>query len=124
MVTVEKPKNHKDLEAWKQSMDLVDAVYRTTKTFPAEELYGLTNQMRRAAVSIPSNIAEGAARASKKEFTQFLYIALGSLSELETQTTISKRLGYLGQEGELLHRTETARKLLLGLIRYLKEKVT
>lgn len=73
-------------------------------------------------MSIPSNIAEGAARASKKEFTQFLYIALGSVSELETQTIISKRLGYIDQEGELLHQTETARRLLLGLIKYLKKK--
>ena len=118
----DKIRNHKDLEVWKQSIDLVDAVYRMTKTFPPEELYGLVNQMRRAAVSIPSNIAEGAARASKKEFTQFLYIALGSVSELETQTIISKRLGYIDQEGELLHQTETARRLLLGLIKYLKKK--
>lgn len=118
----DKIRNHKDLEVWKQGIDLVDAVYRMTKTFPPEELYGLVNQMRRAAVSIPSNIAEGAARASKKEFTQFLYIALGSVSELETQTIISKRLGYIDQEGELLHQTETARRLLLGLIKYLKKK--
>ena len=71
----DKIRNHKDLEVWKQSIDLVDAVYRMTKTFPPEELYGLVNQMRRAAVSIPSNIAEGAARASKKEFTQFVHSA-------------------------------------------------
>jgi four helix bundle protein len=118
----DKIKNHKDLEVWKQSIGSVDAVYRMTKTFPPEELYGLVSQMRRAAVSIPSNIAEGAARASKKEFTQFLYIALGSVSELETQTIISKRLGYIDQEGELLHQTETARRLLLGLIKHLKKK--
>ena len=118
----DKIRNHKDLEVWKLSIDLVDAVYRMSKTFPPEELYGLVSQMRRAAVSIPSNIAEGAARASKKEFTQFLYMALGSVTELETQTIISKRLGYIDQEGELLHQTETARRLLLGLIKYLKKK--
>ena len=79
-----KIRNHKDLEVWKKSMDLVSNIYKITESFPNKELYGLTNQIRRAAVSIPSNIAEGAARNSKKEFIQFLYIALGSLSELET----------------------------------------
>lgn len=67
-----KMKSHKDLDAWKKSMDLVDSIYKITKSFPNEELYSLTNQMRRAAVSVPSNIAEGAARGSKKEFVQFL----------------------------------------------------
>ncbi len=73
-------------------MDLVSNIYKITEFFPNKELYGLTNQIRRAAVSIPSNIAEGAARNSKKEFIQFLYIALGSLSELETQIIIANRL--------------------------------
>jgi len=77
-------KNHKDLEVWKKSMDLVSNIYKITESFPNKELYGLTNQIRRAAVSVPSNIAEGAARSSKREFIQFLYVALGSLSELET----------------------------------------
>lgn len=121
---IDKVKNHKDLEVWKQSIDLVDAVYRVTKAFPPEELYGLVSQMRRAAVSVPSNIAEGAARASKKEFTQFLYMALGSVTELETQIMISKRLGYVDQESDLLRQTEIAHKLLLGLIKYLKKKAT
>jgi len=85
-------KNHKDLEVWKKSMDLVSNIYKITEPFPNKELYGLTNQIRRAAVSVPSNIAEGAARSSKKEFIQFLYIALGSLSELETQIIIANSL--------------------------------
>lgn len=73
--------NHKDLEVWKKSMDLVEDVYALSKFFPNDEKFGLTNQIRRASVSVPSNISEGAARKSDKEFIQFLYIALGSLSE-------------------------------------------
>jgi four helix bundle protein len=118
----EKLKNHKDLEVWKQSIDLVSTVYRVTKTFPHEELYGLANQMRRAAVSIPSNIAEGAARNSRKEFSQFLHIALGSLSEVETQSIIAKRLGYLDDFGDVEEQIQTVRKLILGLIRYLRDE--
>ena len=81
---------HKDLAVWKKSMDLVTDVYELTSKFPREEQFGLTNQMRRSAVSVPSNIAEGAARNSTKEFIQFLYYSLSSLSELETQLLISK----------------------------------
>ncbi len=84
---------HYRLEAWKEAMALVKMVYERTRGFPREELYGLTNQIRRAAVSVPSNIAEGAARTSKKEFVQFLSVARGSLSELETQLLISVDLG-------------------------------
>ena len=124
MGTVEKPKNHKDLEVWKQSMDLVDVVYRATRAFPAEELYGLASQMRRCAVSVPSNIAEGAARSGRREFMQFLSIALGSLSELETQILISKRLSYMDRDEALLHRVETVRKLLLGLIKHVRKEGT
>jgi four helix bundle protein len=77
--------NHKDLDVWKKSMNLVVLIYDITSKFPSDERFGLTSQMRRAAVSIPSNIAEGAARKGDKEFIQFLMIALGSLSEVETQ---------------------------------------
>ena len=115
-------KTHKDLDAWKRSLDLVEVVYKVTKEFPQEELYGLTNQLRRAAVSIPSNIAEGAARGSKKEFIQFLHIALGSLSEVETQVTIAKRLGYLRDVGNIEEQIQTVRKLILGLVRYLRRE--
>ena len=78
-------KTHKDLDVWNKSIDLVEDIYKLTKEFPKEELYGLTNQLRRASVSISSNIAEGAARNSNKEFIQFLYIAKGSLSETKSQ---------------------------------------
>ncbi len=113
--------NHKDLEVWKKSMDLVSNIYKITESFPSKELYGLTNQIRRAAVSIPSNIAEGAARNSKKEFIQFLYIALGSLSELETQIIIANRLEYLNNLDTLLEDLKFVQKLINGLIYYLKK---
>jgi four helix bundle protein len=117
-------KCHRDLEAWKKSMSLVQEIYRITSSFPNQEIYGLTNQMRRAGVSIPSNIAEGAARNSKKEFIQFLHIALGSLSEVETQILIAKGLGYINEQENLLKEIETIRKLVAGLIRSLKKTVT
>lgn len=77
--------DHKDLDVWKKSMDLVESIYKITQIFPDSEKFGLTTQMRRAVVSIPSNIAEGSARKGDKELIQFLHIAIGSLSELETQ---------------------------------------
>jgi four helix bundle protein len=91
-------KSHKDLDVWKKSIEMVTLVYKLTRDFPKDELYGLTNQMRRAAVSVPSNIAEGAGRNSSKEFLQFLSYATGSLSELETQIIIANHLGYLNKE--------------------------
>lgn len=91
-------KSYKDLIVWQKSMGLVAMVYQVTKTFPKEELYGLTNQLRRAAVSIPSNIAEGQARNSTAEFRNFLSIARGSLAEVETQLLIAERLNYLGSD--------------------------
>jgi four helix bundle protein len=93
-----------------------------TCNFPKEELYGLTSQMRRSAVSIPSNIAEGAARNSNKEFLQFLYVSLGSLSELETQLIISKNLGF--QTDSKLDSIEILRRKMLNFIKYLKKKHT
>ena len=83
-------RTHKDLDVWKESILLVKDIYEISSNFPKEEIYGLTLQIRRNATSIPSNIAEGAARNTKKEFLKFLYIALGSLSELETQLIIAK----------------------------------
>ena len=114
-------KTHKDLDVWKKSMDLVEGVYRLTKSFPDAEKYGLTNQIRRCAVSISSNIAEGAARNTDKEFGQFCYIALGSLSELETQLLIAERLKY-SQNIDILENVVEIRRMLLGLIKYLKSK--
>ena len=86
---------HKDLEVWKRAIDFVVSIYKLTETFPKEERYGLTAQMRDSAVSIPSNIAEGAGRNSNKEYIRFLYISLGSASELETQLIISDKLNYI-----------------------------
>ena len=113
-------KSHKDLMVWQKSMDMVTRLYRLTEDFPPSEKYGLTNQIRRAAVSIPSNIAEGAARYSKKEFAQFLYISLGSLSELETQLEIAENLQYMKDSNEYISTLDEIRKLLLGLIRSIK----
>ena len=115
----ESVKTHKDLEIWKKGIDLVEDIYRFTKTFPPEEMYGLTSQMRRSAVSIPSNIAEGAARQSNKEFLQFLYIALGSLSEIETQLFIAQRLGYTSDD-KIGNDIETLRRQTLSFIKYKK----
>ncbi|WP_374349277.1 four helix bundle protein [Chitinimonas sp.] len=85
---------HKDLRVWQSAMQLVEQIYRLTDTFPREELFGLSSQMRRAAVSVPSNIAEGSARQSTKELLHFLSIAAGSLAELDTQLELAGRIGY------------------------------
>jgi four helix bundle protein len=112
-------RTHKDLDIWKLGIELVEEVYKNTATFPREEIYGLTNQMRRAAVSVPSNISEGAARSSKKEFIKFLYVALSSLAELETQSIISEKLGYL-KGPQLMEMIEKQRRKQLNFIKYLK----
>lgn len=117
-----KVKTHKDLDVWRESMTLAKEVYKLTENFPKEEMFGLTSQMRRAAVSIPSNIAEGAARNSNKEFIQFLYVSLGSLAELEAQLLLSGELGFPKNE-QLDGKVEQIRKMLLGLIKYLRGKL-
>ena len=104
-----------DLSAWKAAMVPVKEVYELTRTFPSEEMYGLISQMRRAAVSIPSNLAKGAARNGKKEFVQFLGVAKGSLSELETQLLIATELGYFQREHEVFERLEEVSRLISGL---------
>lgn len=86
--------SHKDLIVWQKAMDLVVAIYELTSFFPKEEIYGLVSQMRRSAVSIPSNIAEGRKRGSVRDYRQFLIVALGSAAELETQIDIAKRLPF------------------------------
>ncbi|MEX5444825.1 four helix bundle protein, partial [Acinetobacter schindleri] len=91
---------HERLDAWRDSMELVEMIYRLTEVFPDQERYGLTAQLRRAAVSIPSNIAEGAARRSTPDYSRFLSIARGSLSELDTQVQIAARLGYSRSEDD------------------------
>lgn len=114
---------HKDLEVWKGSMAFVTEVYGIARSFPKEELFGLTSQIKRCAVSIPSNIAEGAARQHKKENLQFLYVASGSLSELETQLIISHNLGFINEEklSDLTSKMILIRAQLHGLIKYLKK---
>lgn len=94
-------RNHKDLIVWQKSMMLVTRLYQATQSFPKDEIYGITSQMRRAAVSIPSNIAEGYGRGYDKELIHFLYVSLGSASELETQLIISKDINYLSLENFL-----------------------
>ena len=109
---------YEDLTVWRRAMDLVLSIYRCTGTFPKQEVYGLTTQMRRSAVSIPSNIAEGKGRHSRKELLQFLFHARGSLLELRTQITIASHLGFL-REGDGKTFTEHAcevGRLLNGLI--------
>lgn len=113
---------HHNLEAWKRALALVKTVYTSTASFPKSELYGITSQMRRAAVSIPSNIAEGAARETTPEFLRFLYIARGSLAELETQILIATDLGYLKDAESLKANIYQVSALLDGLIRSLKAR--
>ncbi len=122
-IVAEKPvlNTHKELDVWKKSMDLVEEIYRATNHFPNIEKFGLINQLRRCAISVPSNIAEGAARNSDKEFIQFCYISLGSLSEMETQLLIAEKLNYT-QNHDILEKVVEIRRMLLGLIKYLKSK--
>lgn len=112
--------DYRDLVVWQKAMDLAEQIYRLTTKYPREERYGLSSQLRRAAVSIPSNIAEGQGRrSSDEEFVRFLQIAIGSLCELETQIALSRRLAFIGQEqSDQLHTsTEEVGRLLNGLIR-------
>lgn len=114
-------RNHRNLRVWQSAVDLVDDIYRVTAKFPKEELYGLSSQMRRAAVSVPSNIVEGCARAGTKELIHFLNIA-GSLSELDTQLEIAKRQGYLADAESLVSRIDGVFAMLVALIASLKCK--
>ena len=115
-------KIYRDLIAWQRAMDFVEQVYEATKVFPREELYGLTSQLRRAVVSIPSNIAEGQGRNSQKEFVHYLAIAYGSLREAETQLLISGRLHYLKQQelNKLMELAGEVGRLLNGLSKSLQ----
>jgi four helix bundle protein len=114
-------RKHHQLLAWQQAIVLVKSVYEATAGFPKEELYLLTSQMRRCAVSVPSNIAEGAARSGNKEFLQFLGIARGSLSELETQALIARELGYLSNYDVIIGQIDNVFGLLGGLINSLRK---
>lgn len=117
--------NHKDLIVWQKSIDLVADIYQLTKSFPEDELYGLTSQMRRAVISIPSNIAEGCARSSTKEFLRFIQISKGSLAEIETQAIIANKLEYITTKilEEKIHKIVEIRKITGGLERKLKERI-
>ena len=110
-------KNYRDLIAWQKAMDLVEMVYHATKGFPKEEVYGLTSQVQRAAVSIPSNIAEGQGRTSNREFQNFLSIAHGSVREVETQILIARRLHYLANDEAqpILNQAGEVGRLIKGL---------
>ena len=114
---------HTDLDLWKESVEFVSLVYEITSKFPKEERFGLVNQIRRAAVSIPSNIAEGAGRSHKNEFIQFLNISSGSISELETQLIISYNLKFLDKEQLeiLINKITKIRNQIFGLIKSLKK---
>ncbi len=114
--------DYKDLNVWKESMDLVEDIYRLAKCFPREEIYALSNQLKRAVVSIPSNIAEGQNRNTLKEFIQFLYIALGSVSEVETQILIAQRLNYIQNIDNELKQITKIRKMINALINSIKGK--
>ena len=114
-------RKHTKLQVWQRSMALVPEIYQLTNAYPAHEQFGLFSQMRRAAVSIPSNIAEGAARESDREYLRFLYIARGSLAELETQLLIASSLGYLNDTASWREKTDAIFAQLSGLIRKLKQ---
>jgi four helix bundle protein len=116
--------SYRDLLVWQKAVELALLVYRLSEGFPKREMYGLTSQVRRAGVSIPSNIAEGYGRGSRKEYIQFLSIAQGSLKELETQMIIAERLGYAtpSQIEKVLAAAEVVGKMLGSLIRSLKAK--
>ena len=111
---------HKKLDVWNKAIKLVTKIYKITESYPESEKFGLVSQIRRAAVSIPSNIAEGAARKGTKEFQQFLSIAQGSAAELETQLIISAELGFLKEDSSIFDELEDISRMLLGLSRSLK----
>ncbi len=112
--------HYRDLIAWQKAMDLVTHIYEITKKFPDDERYGLVSQMRRCAVSIPSNIAEGQARNSKGQFLQFVGIARGSVAELTTQILISQRLGYLSEPDLTIDKAGEVGRILSGLANSLR----
>ena len=115
-------KSHEDLQVWQMAIEFVTDIYKVTNNFPKSELYGLTSQIRRASVSRPSNIAEGSARNSTKEYIQFLYISLGSIAEVETQLLISKNLGYI-YDKSLEIQIKNIKGKLINLISSLKRKL-
>lgn len=116
-------RSHQKLDAWKVAMDLVTELYRELEHFPKHEQYGLCSQIRRSAISVPANIAEGAGRESRKEYLRFLHIARGSISELETELEIAKRLRYIGADAKAIALIERSSYLLNGLIRHIRTQL-
>ncbi len=118
--------SYEDLVVWQKSIDLVITIYKMVKNLPREELYSLSDQIRRAAVSIPSNIAEGQQRQSSKEFLKFLSIAKGSLGELKTQMIICNRLGFISEDQTtpLLNECDTIGRMLNGLMNKISESLS
>lgn len=116
-----KIKNFKDLEIWQEAVKLVEEIYKITKEFPREELYGIVNQIRRSAVSIPSNIAEGFMRYHNKEFRQFLFIALASNAEVETQLIVCHKLKYITEQklNEFSEKLDRLNRMIMALIKKL-----
>ncbi len=118
-------KSYRELRVWNQSIELVKTIYTSTISFPKEEVYGLTSQVRRAAVSVPANIAEGHARKGTKEFIQFLSVARASLAEVETLTIVSKELTFLNSQDSdaILKECESISKQINALITSLKKRI-
>ena len=114
--------DYKELIVWQKTIKLVENIYKEVREFPKYETYVLSDQIRRAVISVPSNIAEGSGRNTTKEFIQFLYIALGSTCELETQMIIANKLGYIKNIDNILTNINEIRKMLNGLINSLKRK--
>ena len=110
------PRKHHDLLAWQRAIGLVKAIYRVSSGFPQGEQFGLTSQMRRAAISVPANIAEGVGRSSFRDRIRFMTIARGSLNELETYVVIARELGYVAETGELEEAVDSVSGLINGLI--------
>jgi four helix bundle protein len=113
---------HKDMHVWNRAMDLTESIYKLTVALPSEERYGLSSQMRRAAISVPSNIAEGAARGSAADFIRFLMIARGSLSELETQLHLVRRLKLGNVDDAMFDDVRVIRQMLIALMRSLTRR--
>jgi four helix bundle protein len=118
--------SYRDLDVWKQSRQLVKSVYQLTKTFPKDEQFGLTNQLRRAAISVPSNIAEGSGRNHSKDSIQFFFVARGSLYEIETQLILASDLEFISvnQLDQVLEQVIRCKKLINGFINYFQKQTT
>ena len=116
-------RKHRDLRAWQAAVELVESIYQLTAAFPREEAFGLTSQMRCAAISVPANIAEGAAKGSTKELLRYLSIASGSLSELDTHIEIASKLGFIKDSTKLMSELDQVFALLVGLSNSLKRKL-